>query len=990
MQKQMQNKLIAIITLMLLVGILTTGRTQTVTAYRLTDGAFDLSQRLVGIEWTVDVLPPNSVWRFRYQRPDGTIAADYTSNLGNTYTYYGTIWFYLWSVSLDQPGTWHLLLDINSTTRVNAPFAVGEIPVAQKLYAIRDLGTVGGDTDGWKINASGQVAGYSASIQGGIHAWRHTPYVGIEDFFYINGFPDNYAVAINRSGQMAGYASNGGADHAFVAINGLTDIGMLPNYPAASDAFGINDVGQVVGTSINYASQGHAFLYTDGKMTDLGTLGGGDSIAVGINSSGQVVGTAATVDIPGTYLFNDHAFLWTPSSPNGTTGTMRDLDTLGGEYSFANAINDKGQVVGHYGLPLATLGFSFDRTGSTLPVYHAFSSNGGAMTDIGTLGGNKSVAYDVNVKGEIVGWSESAPYAGDRRAFLDNEGKMIDLNTLISDAAWTLLEARGINDAGQISGVGLNNGQRRAFILTPVRYDIQDLGTLGGSYSYGYGINAWQQVAGGSYTQGNVATHAFLYSDGSSLQDIGTLGGTQSEAFDINDGGQVVGYAFTQNNAASHAFLWSNGVFQDLGTLGGISSSGMGVNNQGDVVGWSYVPDNSTWHPIISKQSVMTDLGTLGGPWGYAWAVNNSGQVAGYSALPGNPYYHAFLYSNSHITDLGTLGGNNSWVTLRAINSTGDIAGTAETGDIGPDGQPIFHAFRWRSGQGMDDLGTLGGWRSRGYTMNAAGKITGTSDVPSGYSPQATLDDESGMISLNAWCDPSLGWQLSYAYSINDADDIAGQGDHVTLPRAYRMRPYPLLSAVNTSSLSATSAVISWNTALASSSKVEFGPTLSYGSSNTGAGGVSHSVSLPELMPGTLYHYRVTSTDSYGRTATSGDGTFVTYLSNTPGLQVTVILSRVGPELLAGITVTNTGTGDALSTQITTTSLGGVGASDSLPLSLGAIAAGKSQQATLHFPGTIGASGTRTVLKVNGAYQIRSGVSLKGATFGSTLRVALP
>jgi probable HAF family extracellular repeat protein len=66
-------------------------------------------------------------------------------------------------------------------------------------------------------------------------------------------------------------------------------------------------------------------------MTDLGTLGGADSIARGVNSPGQVVGEA---DISGSSAF--HAFLY-------SGGTMHDLGTLGGALSQANAINDAGQ-----------------------------------------------------------------------------------------------------------------------------------------------------------------------------------------------------------------------------------------------------------------------------------------------------------------------------------------------------------------------------------------------------------------------------------------------------------------------------------------------------------------------------------------------------------------------------------------------------------------------------------------------------------------------
>ena len=66
--------------------------------------------------------------------------------------------------------------------------------------------------------------------------------------------------------------------------------------------------------------------------------GGGYSFAYGINSTGQVVGYSEATS------FQVHAFLWTPTVNNGTTGTILDLGALGGGYSYAYGINDAGHV----------------------------------------------------------------------------------------------------------------------------------------------------------------------------------------------------------------------------------------------------------------------------------------------------------------------------------------------------------------------------------------------------------------------------------------------------------------------------------------------------------------------------------------------------------------------------------------------------------------------------------------------------------------------
>jgi probable HAF family extracellular repeat protein len=92
------------------------------------------------------------------------------------------------------------------------------------------------------------------------------------------------------------------------------------------------------------------------------------------------------------------------------------------------------------------------------------------MQDLGTLGGEYSVAEGINNAGQVVGMSFSA--TGDERAFLFNGNTMIDLNTLIDppSSGYTLEEARAINDNGQIVGYGYNYSthQEDAYLLTPV------------------------------------------------------------------------------------------------------------------------------------------------------------------------------------------------------------------------------------------------------------------------------------------------------------------------------------------------------------------------------------------------------------------------------------------------------------------------------------------------------------------------------------------
>jgi probable HAF family extracellular repeat protein len=166
--------------------------------------------------------------------------------------------------------------------------------------------------------------------------------------------------------------------------------------------------------------------------------GGSWSATYGINAFGEAVGYG---DI-GAGDFR--AFTWTQSS--GITM----LGTLGGSDSWGMAINDSGEVAGH----------STNASGYV----HAFSDDGGPLEDLGTLGGLSSYAYGINNSGTIVGYSTLSN--GDTHAFVFLNGVMFELNNLIpADSGWTLDEAFSIDNAGQIFGDGVHNGEFDSFRL---------------------------------------------------------------------------------------------------------------------------------------------------------------------------------------------------------------------------------------------------------------------------------------------------------------------------------------------------------------------------------------------------------------------------------------------------------------------------------------------------------------------------------------------
>lgn len=301
---------------------------------------------------------------------------------------------------------------------------------ADVIYSVTDLGSFGGSsTVASGINDSGAAVGWGETLSGYPSAFSSGGGSPMQNLAGLPGATDTYAYAINSSGTIVGTSYVNGQPHGEV-WNGTnsTDLG------AGIFATGINDSGAVIG------GNGHAFLLVNGNKSDLGALAGGNwSSAYAINNAGTVVGYGNIGN--GTF----RGFVWTPALG------MEELGTFGGSNSYATGINSSGEVVGH-----ASLSNGYE---------HAFLEVGGVMTDLGSLGGGSSYAYGINDSGTVVGYSWVA--GGDEpHAFIYMNGVMLDLNALIpKGSGWELLEAYGINNAGEIVGEGLWNGQAHAFRL---------------------------------------------------------------------------------------------------------------------------------------------------------------------------------------------------------------------------------------------------------------------------------------------------------------------------------------------------------------------------------------------------------------------------------------------------------------------------------------------------------------------------------------------
>jgi probable HAF family extracellular repeat protein len=309
---------------------------------------------------------------------------------------------------------------------------------------------------------------------------------------------------------------------------------VTPVAGAGGWASDINGSGQVAGTMLVSQAQ-HAFLFSNGMVTDIGALAGMPTTAARMNDVGQVVGTTGDANTFTGFIYGNGSLL-------PVTGT---------NIRTAVGINNAGAVTGTAFVPLPNGDAE----------YHTYISSNGVYTDLGTLPGRlESRGYDINSAGHIAG-AVSPPVGGPpnypTNPMLYHDGVMSDLGAGGYMGPWS--HANAVNDLDQVVGIlGVNFPDAGADLYPTLAFLYQNgvLGTLGG---FGPNLSSWAadinnlgQIVGGGNFDAVGSRHAFLYQDGR-LLDLNALvdpasGWLIEDATAINDLGQIAGRACMGGN----------------------------------------------------------------------------------------------------------------------------------------------------------------------------------------------------------------------------------------------------------------------------------------------------------------------------------------------------------------------------------------------------------------------------------------------------------
>ncbi len=305
----------------------------------------------------------------------------------------------------------------------------------------------------------------------------------------------------------------------------ITALGSLSNQ--GSQAYGLNESGQVVGKSYNASTaRNEAVLWSNGTIQSLGVQG----VARAVNNSGVVVGENG---IDNFQQPNGRAFQW-------SNGSYQDLGDLGGSNASAYDINDAGQIAGVSEISTPIPGQPEQYT------THAFRYENGTMTDMGgyTVETGYSRAHGINGSGVMTGRASEIEFLGSKK-HVATYGINGDFS--YNTTGFFYSTGQDINNLGIVVGNGYNAQFQMEAIVMDENGDFTFLGTFGGNESRAFSVNDNGAIVGFARDTENDKKAMISY-DGVSMLDLNDLV-TNMEGWSelnvanaINENGEIVGY----------------------------------------------------------------------------------------------------------------------------------------------------------------------------------------------------------------------------------------------------------------------------------------------------------------------------------------------------------------------------------------------------------------------------------------------------------------
>ena len=511
-----------------------------------------------------------------------------------------------------------------------SPYAAGSFPSG---IAVDPMGKYVYVTNSMSNNVSGYAIN---SATGGLTPLAGSPYAAGYSPSSVAVDPNDRFVYVANEGSeyISGYSMAGGT------------LSPLPTSPFAAGAGGANSVtvdpsgqfvflagyGGLFAYSINQNqtafSNSPPFMSLYGQLTPVSgsPFGGGNPSSVAVDYSGTFLYAAnrSSNDISGYKL-----------------GSSSTLTPISGSPFLP--------VFEPYSIALVRP--------CTHPIYTATEIPEPQAGNFGTV--SSIIGSGINNKGQASGTVAYYPIPGDHfvQAFIYAGGMNIGIEFDQGSAA------NAINNNGQVTGT-TNQGPYfltgqppgHAFLYNYSDNTATDLGLSDiGRESDGLAINSAGDITGflstgfcnGSFSPTCLAPfHAFVY-QGSGLVDIGTLGGTYSEGTGINDLNEIAGVSSVKGSSLNHLFLYAKGHMSDLGTVAGESFVNAAINNRGEIVG-SAINSAGAGSSFIYRGRSFEKIPLI------AAGLNNNGEIAG-SHTAANGSSHASVYKDGRLIDLNDL-----------------------------------------------------------------------------------------------------------------------------------------------------------------------------------------------------------------------------------------------------------------------------------------------------------------------------------------------